>query len=102
MYKQYYIYHWPRQLGPSSDPNYEALSLVVTVPLAIWLARYEEFAISGEMARADLHADSRIRRVPFAVARWTACAHRDGGAGVAQFPPQIQIVGPWAPSPQRS
>ncbi len=41
MYKQYYIYHWPRPIGPSSDPNYEALSLVVTVPLAIWLARYE-------------------------------------------------------------
>jgi O-antigen ligase len=41
MYKQYYIYHWPRPLGPSADPNYEALSLVVTIPLAIWLARYE-------------------------------------------------------------
>lgn len=41
MYKQYYIYHWPRPLGPSADPNYEALSLVVTVPLAIWLVRYE-------------------------------------------------------------
>ena len=41
LYKQYYIYHWPRPLGPSSDPNYEALSLVVTVPLAIWLIRYE-------------------------------------------------------------
>ena len=42
LYKQYYIYHWPRPLGPSSDPNYEALSLVIMVPLAIWLARYEE------------------------------------------------------------
>jgi len=41
LYKQYYIYHMPRPIGPSSDPNYEALSLVVTVPLAIWLARYE-------------------------------------------------------------
>ncbi len=41
MYKQYYIYHWPRPMGPSSDPNYEALSLVMTVPLAIWMARYE-------------------------------------------------------------
>jgi O-antigen ligase len=41
MYRQYYIYHWPRPLGPSSDPNYEALSLVVTLPLAIWLTRYE-------------------------------------------------------------
>jgi O-antigen ligase len=41
MYRQYYLYHWPRPLGPSSDPNYEALSLVVTLPLAIWLTRYE-------------------------------------------------------------
>ena len=41
LYKQYYIYHWPRPLGPSTDPNYEALSLVIMVPLAIWLARYE-------------------------------------------------------------
>lgn len=41
MYRQYYIYHWPRPIGPSSDPNYEALSLVMTVPLAIWLVRYE-------------------------------------------------------------
>jgi O-antigen ligase len=42
LYKQYYIYHWPRPLGPSSDPNYEALSLVMAVPLAIWLIRYEQ------------------------------------------------------------
>ena len=41
MYRQYYLYHWPRPLGPSSDPNYEALSLVVTLPLAIWMVRYE-------------------------------------------------------------
>ncbi|HWJ41381.1 MAG TPA: O-antigen ligase family protein, partial [Candidatus Limnocylindrales bacterium] len=42
LYKQYYIYHWPRPLGPSKDPNYEALSLVMMVPLAIWLIRYEK------------------------------------------------------------
>jgi O-antigen ligase len=42
LYKQYYIYHWPRPLGPSADPNYEALSLVMTVPLAIWLTSYED------------------------------------------------------------
>ncbi len=42
MYKQYYILHMPRPIGPSTDPNYEALSLVMTVPLAIWMARYEE------------------------------------------------------------
>jgi len=42
MYKQYYIYHMSRPIGPSSDPNYEALSLVMIVPLAIWMIRYEE------------------------------------------------------------
>ena len=42
LYKQYYILHWPRPMGPSADPNYEALSLVMTVPLAIWLTRYGE------------------------------------------------------------
>ena len=42
LYKQYYIYHWPRPIGPSSDPNYEALSLVMAVPLAIWLIQYEQ------------------------------------------------------------
>ncbi len=41
LYKQYYIFHWPRPIGPSSDPNYEALSLVATVSLAVWLARHE-------------------------------------------------------------
>jgi O-antigen ligase len=41
LYKQYYLYHWARPMGPSNDPNYEALSLVLTVPLAVWLARYE-------------------------------------------------------------
>jgi O-antigen ligase len=42
LYKQYYIYHWPRPLGPSADPNYEALSLVMTAPLAVWLTRYDD------------------------------------------------------------
>ncbi len=42
MYKQYYILHWPRPIGPSKDPNYEALSLVMIVPLAIWMMRYEK------------------------------------------------------------
>jgi O-antigen ligase len=42
LYKQYYIQHWPRPIGPSSDPNYEALSIVMVIPLAIWLLRYDE------------------------------------------------------------
>ncbi len=64
MYRQYYIYHWPRPLGPSADPNYEALSLVITVPLAIWLARYE-FATcgngSGALARRFSHSQFSFR-----------------------------------------
>jgi putative inorganic carbon (HCO3(-)) transporter len=42
LYKQYYIYHWPRPIGPSSDPNYEALSWVMSEPLGIWLIRYDD------------------------------------------------------------
>jgi len=42
MYKQHYILHMPRPYGPSGDPNYEALSLVMTVALAIWMVRYDE------------------------------------------------------------
>ncbi len=92
MYKQYYIYHWPRPLGPSSDPNYEALSLVMT-RAARNLADALRSAQFVEMGRADLHSDSRIRRIPFAVARRFACADRDGGAGVAEFPAQNAIAG---------
>jgi O-antigen ligase len=40
LYKQYYIDHWPRPIGPSADPNYEALSLVMVLPLAFWLSNY--------------------------------------------------------------
>ncbi len=42
LYKQYYVMHLGRPMGPSADPNYEALSLVMAVPLAIWLTRYGE------------------------------------------------------------
>ncbi len=42
LYKQYYIQHWPRPIGPSSDPNYEALAIVMVIPLAVWLLRYDE------------------------------------------------------------
>ncbi len=42
LYKQYYIMHLVRPMGPSADPNYEALSLVMAVPLAIWLTRYTQ------------------------------------------------------------
>jgi O-antigen ligase len=51
MYKQYYIYHWIRPIGPSSDPNYEALSLVMTVPLAVWLSLYDDWALGKWIGR---------------------------------------------------
>jgi O-antigen ligase len=41
LYKQYYIMHWPRPIGPSSDPNYEALSVVMAIPLSVWLFRFD-------------------------------------------------------------
>ena len=85
LYKQYYIYHWPRPLGPSADPNYEALSLVMTVPLAIWLTSYDERNL-WKWVGTNLHPDSRIRGVRFAVARRFACADRNGGSGVGEFP----------------
>ena len=52
LYKQYYIYHWIRPIGPSSDPNYEALSLVMTVPLAVWLSLYDDWALGRWIGRA--------------------------------------------------
>ena len=65
LYKQYYIYHWPRPLGPSADPNYEALSLVMTVPLAIWLNLLRASAVcgngSGAFARRFWHSQFSFR-----------------------------------------
>jgi O-antigen ligase len=52
MYRQYYIYHWIRPIGPSSDPNYEALSLVMTVPLAVWLGLYDDWKVGKWIGRA--------------------------------------------------
>lgn len=52
LYKQYYIYHWIRPIGPSSDPNYEALSLVMTVPLAVWLSLYDDWGLGKWIGRA--------------------------------------------------
>lgn len=41
LYEQYYVRHWPRPIGPSSDPNYEALNIVMVIPLAICLFQSE-------------------------------------------------------------
>lgn len=41
LYKQNYIQHLSNPNGPSRDSNYEALSLVMTLPLASYLARHD-------------------------------------------------------------
>jgi O-antigen ligase len=41
LYRQYFIQHFSRPSGIEQDPNYEALTLLVGVPLAFWMARYE-------------------------------------------------------------
>jgi len=41
-YKQYYLLHYPRPIGPSSDQNYEAMALAMAIPLAVWLFQREK------------------------------------------------------------
>jgi len=41
IYKQYFLQHLDRPGGLEQDPNYEALTLVIGIPLAIWMARRE-------------------------------------------------------------
>jgi O-antigen ligase len=42
LYKQYYIEHWLQPNGPSSDGNYEALALVMLLPIAVHMFRFDE------------------------------------------------------------
>lgn len=41
IYKQHFVQHLDRPAGLEQDPNYEALTLVTSIPLAIWMARHE-------------------------------------------------------------
>lgn len=41
IYKQYFIQHFPRVSGLEQDSNYESLTLVTGIPLAVWMVRYE-------------------------------------------------------------
>ena len=41
IYKQHFVQHLDRPPGLEQDPNYEALTLVTGIPLAIWMARHE-------------------------------------------------------------
>lgn len=42
LFKQFFFQHWARPIGPSSDPDYEALTLVMALPLSAWLAFYDD------------------------------------------------------------
>ena len=42
VYKQHFIEHTPNAWGLEGEPNYEALMLLLALPLAFWMARYEE------------------------------------------------------------
>ncbi len=42
VYKQHFIEHAPNTWGLEGEPNYEALMLLMSLPLAFWMARYEE------------------------------------------------------------
>jgi O-Antigen ligase len=41
IFKQHFLQHFDRPGGMEQDPNYEALTLVTGIPLAIWMARHE-------------------------------------------------------------
>jgi O-antigen ligase len=53
LFKQFFIQHWARPIGPSSDPDYEALTLVMALPLSTWIAFYDDhprWRIFGKVA----------------------------------------------------
>lgn len=50
LFKQYYILHWDVPVGPSSDANYEALALVMVLPLAIFLIRSDPIRLCRRIA----------------------------------------------------
>ena len=41
LYKQHFLQHIARVEGLEGDSNYEALTLVTGIPLAVWMVRYE-------------------------------------------------------------
>ena len=41
LYKQHFLQHIPRAVGLEQDANYEALTLVTGIPLAVWMVKYE-------------------------------------------------------------
>jgi len=67
LYKQHFIQHITRVDGIEGDPNYESLTLVTGLPLAVWMVRYETGAwwkrvgavCAGLMAGGVLLTESR-------------------------------------------
>ena len=53
LYRQYYILHWDVPVGPSSDANYEALAIVMVLPLAIYLVGSDPSRLSRLLALAS-------------------------------------------------
>ncbi len=41
LYKEHFWLHFYRAEGVEQDSNYEALTLVMSIPLAVWMARFE-------------------------------------------------------------
>jgi O-antigen ligase len=41
LYRQHFMLHMVRAEGMEGDGNYEALTLVIDIPLAIWMGRYD-------------------------------------------------------------
>jgi O-antigen ligase len=41
LYREHFIQHFARAEGVEQDANYEALTLITGIPLALWLARHE-------------------------------------------------------------
>jgi O-antigen ligase len=42
LYKQYYLLHYLHPNGPVEDPNYEALAIVMAIPVSVWIMRHDK------------------------------------------------------------
>src|ERR1700677_2095928 len=42
VYKEYFIQHVSRAWGVEGESNYEAVALLLSLPMAFWMARYEQ------------------------------------------------------------
>lgn len=42
LYKQYYLLHYLHPNGPVDDSNYEALAIVMAIPVSVWILCYDK------------------------------------------------------------